>query len=198
MARADWIRMGYNRLPNILDRVRYASIRQLESKISEAGPPHMRPSPVHLSEAVRQRVGQGDIVVEAHLRRPSGGTYPEFYKPADFDVNNPVDAARRAEVIELYETFYESVDEDQGRTLERVVYNAAQAALRSGKWVTTLGSPDQPLDGLVLGGVPVEAPARPDHGRQRRNGDGGGQEWTRMDGAVESRGMGVDWQGTSP
>jgi len=159
VARADWIQVGYNRLPNILQRVRYASIRQLESKISEAGPPNMRPSPIHLSEALRARIRRGDVLIQPKPVHPGGLTFPDFYTPADFTTENPDDGARREGVIGLYGTFFGAVNEDHGQTLERTVYNAAREALAAHRWVKMIGSPERPPHvGLVLGGVMIEAP----------------------------------------
>ncbi len=157
MAHLDWVLMGFQRLPNILRVVRYASIRQLESKISEAGPPHMRPSPIHLREALNARVRRREIIIQPKPPNPVGLTLPDFYTLPDFSLDSSPDAARRAQVLALYETFFRAGNEDRGKTLERAVFRAAQEARAAGRWVMVIGSPDRPPEvGLVINGVAIE------------------------------------------
>ncbi len=156
MAHGDWVLIASRRLPNILRRVRYASIRQLESKICEAGPADMRPSPIHLREALEALTGNGHVVKD-NPPNPPGLNLPTFYAPSGFSVVNPADAARRTEVLDLYDVFLRAGQEDRGKTLEWAVYKAAQQAQVAGSLVTVIGSPDRPPDvGMVLNGVQIE------------------------------------------
>jgi hypothetical protein len=145
--------MALRRLPNAMRRVRYGSIRQYEMKICEAGPPHMRPNPIHLREAINAMEERGRIRSEPPPRI-RGVSLPTFYFPPDFDPARPADGARRAEVHALYETFLRAGQEDQGKTLERVVFDAVMTARRAGRYMAVIGSPDRPPgESVVFNGV---------------------------------------------
>jgi hypothetical protein len=154
----QWLAIAARRLQRNLDRLRYASIRQLEMKISEAGPPHQRPSPIHLREALEGLVWGGHVAEEPPPA-VAGLSLPTFYSPSDFSLDDPDDAARRALILALYQTFLETNREEQGKTLERATFTAALEARSSGQFVAVLGSPDRPPgQGLVLDGIAIGAP----------------------------------------
>ncbi len=46
MDEREWVELAKRRVLKVLARRRFASNRQLEKKISEAGPPAMRPEPI--------------------------------------------------------------------------------------------------------------------------------------------------------
>jgi hypothetical protein len=52
MDRQDWVAIAKRRVLKVLRRRRFASNRQLEKKISEAGPGDMRPEPMKVSTAI--------------------------------------------------------------------------------------------------------------------------------------------------
>ena len=63
MDKAQWKELAERRVRNILRQRRIASKRQLETKISEAGPPHMRANPHHVSEAIAQLYENGEVII---------------------------------------------------------------------------------------------------------------------------------------
>ncbi len=147
--------MALRRIPAALRRRRYCSQRQIESKVSEAGPPDMRPNPIHVSEALKELSGEGKVFFESH--GPADVNLPMFFTLPEFSLTNPADAARRDEVLRLYVTFLRAGIEDQGKTLERSVFTAALQARRQGQYTAVVGSPDRPPDqALVFNGVRLE------------------------------------------
>jgi len=155
LAQDDWVRVALHRIPRALRRGRYASMRQLEMKISEAGPGDQRANPIHLREALNALVENGDVRPD-HPPSPRGVTLPTFYMPRDFSGDRAEDVARRADVLALYGDFLRAARQDGGKTLERAVYKAALGARRAGHYLHVLGSPDRPPDaGVVLNDVPI-------------------------------------------
>ena len=59
-----WVALAKRRVLRILERRRFASIRQLEKKIAEAGPPAVRAEPVKISKAVTSLIAKGEIIAE--------------------------------------------------------------------------------------------------------------------------------------
>lgn len=92
--RGDWITLAQLRIPNIL-RVRVAAtIRQLEVKISESGPPNRRAQPHILDTAIQRMLEGGQVIamrperLEQDDRETLFYTLPEFYpEPATGRMN---------------------------------------------------------------------------------------------------------------
>ena len=53
---SEWVDLAKRRVLKVLRLRRFASNRQLEKKISEAGPGDMRPEPMKVSTAIKQLV----------------------------------------------------------------------------------------------------------------------------------------------
>jgi hypothetical protein len=98
MTEAEWIALARRRLQRTLQRRRFASIRQLEKKISEAGPPDMRPEPIKISRALVSLTQSGLISTE---RPPNLAV---FYKPNDF--GGVTDENRRSYILDLATKFH--------------------------------------------------------------------------------------------
>lgn len=147
MTPREWINLAKRRVQRILTRRRFASHRQLEKKISEAGPSHMRPEPLKISAALSELVADGAVQSEP---LPQLGT---FYKPSDF--GGPLDEARRLEIVDLYQRFRELTSNSQvcGKALERIVHQATFATDR----YTVLGTPDYPpAQGFAINGYVLD------------------------------------------
>lgn len=147
MDRQDWVEIAKRRVVNVLRRRRFASNRQLEKKISEAGPGDQRPEPMKVSTAISQLLGDGRLLPHPV---PQLAT---FYSPPDF--SGQADEARRDEIIRLATEFRGLTRNQQacGKALERVVYTATtQAAI-----YTVLGTPDHPpAEGFAINGYVLE------------------------------------------
>jgi hypothetical protein len=159
MDQAQWIQLARRRLLRVLARRRYASARQLEKKISEAGPPDIRPDPFKLYTALGQLQATGQIIPQP---APLPGL-PTFYSPRDF--GGPDDEARKDHILHLYRQFqaFNQNHELCGSALEAIVDSAAIQADR----YTVFGSAQQ---GQRINGVVIEREC--DHILSPRNFDG--------------------------
>lgn len=99
-ARDARIAIGKRRLKNILRDRLYANQRQLESKISEAGPDHQRVDPHLISVALKDLLAEGQISVQ---QGPQG---TKFFTLPTFDAAHPDDAARKILIDEVYSRFH--------------------------------------------------------------------------------------------
>jgi hypothetical protein len=93
-----WIQLAESRVRNILGVRRYASLRQLEKKISEQGPAHKRPQPTYVFTGLKNLQQRGIVQHEA-----VGHNLPTFFMLRDFGDDD--DLERRAYVLELYRKF---------------------------------------------------------------------------------------------
>lgn len=64
MIEREWIDLAKRRVLKVLRVRRFASNRQLEKKISEAGPANIRPEPMKVSTAIRKLVREGRVIAE--------------------------------------------------------------------------------------------------------------------------------------
>jgi len=78
MDERDWVAIAKRRVLKVLRARRFASNRQLEKKISEAGPGDMRPEPMKLSTAINELVADGSLVQHP---TPDLG---RFFTPSNF------------------------------------------------------------------------------------------------------------------
>ena len=147
MDQLEWVELAKRRVLKVLRLRRFASNRQLEKKISEAGPGDQRPEPMKVSTGIIQLVGEGRVVSHPV---PQLAT---FYSPSDF--GGQADEGRRDEIIRLATEFRALTRNREacGKALERVVYAATtQAGI-----YTVLGTPDHPpAEGFALNGYVLE------------------------------------------
>lgn len=139
MTLQDWVDIGKRRVVNILRSRLYATIRQLEVKISEAGPNNQRAEPVIVTDALRELQQEGAVSIEKVVGLPNF-----YYLNGHFDLSKPAHAARRQEVINLQRQ-YNSLSQKQaycGDALETVVWNAINGL----KSYMPLGSQGKPLE----------------------------------------------------
>src|SRR5208337_4364071 len=147
MDQRDWVQIAKRRVLSVLRRRRFASNRQLEKKISEAGPGDMRPEPMKVSTAITELVASGSLLQH---------TVPDlgrFYSPSNF--GGQADEDRRTDIIRLAQEFRALTRNPQacGKALEQVVYAAAtQCGL-----YTVLGTPEHPpAQGFAINGYTLE------------------------------------------
>lgn len=116
-ARDDRIAIGKRRIKYILKDRLYANQRQLESKISEAGPDHQRVDPHLLSVGIRDLVKTGEIIEQR------GPFNTKFFTLPSFDVSFPDDSNRKALIDGLYHRFHDVTKQRSlcGDALETVV-----------------------------------------------------------------------------
>jgi len=129
-----WRALARRRILSILRKRRVASLRQLESKISEAGPHDIRPEPHHVKPALDQLLTEGTVyrVDEVHVRT---NTPTPLYADPSFDPTLPSDFQRLASVKAAYETYLTHVLSPQGgRPLELVVQGSVEQAHDALHW----------------------------------------------------------------
>jgi hypothetical protein len=147
MDQRDWVEVAKRRVLKVLRLRRFASNRQLEKKISEAGPGDMRPEPMKVSTAINELVANGTLL---QYPVPNLG---KFYSLSNF--GGQADEDRRTDIIQLAQEFREltRVPQTCGKALERVVY---AAAIQCGLY-TVLGTPDHPpAQGFAINGYTLE------------------------------------------
>jgi len=147
MDERDWVELAKRRVLKVLRTRRFASNRQLEKKISEAGPGDMRPEPMKVSTAINELVAQGNLLP---YPTPALG---RFFSPSNF--GGAADESRRDEILRLTQEFHKLTRNPQacGKALERVVHTAAtQAGI-----YTVLGTPENPpAQGFAINGYVLE------------------------------------------
>lgn len=122
MRRVDLAR---RRLENILrDRI-LATEKQLESKISEAGPENQRCDPHVLSQALRELVKEQRI---SSLTGPRDSKF--FYLKSIYDPHNPKHNERKEYLFSLYNQYREAAQHQPhcGEILEQIIWNSVNAS----------------------------------------------------------------------
>jgi len=155
LTREEWKDLARRRIQRILGVRRVASKRQLEAKISEAGPGRMRANPHHVSAALDDLLGSGQVitagVVSANIGRSTA-----LYAPSNWDETSPVDGERIQRVRAAYQEFLTvTLREDDGKSLETVVQGAIEQSNQF-HWLTPAGRP--PSAGFEISGVPITGP----------------------------------------
>lgn len=133
-----WVDISKKRVHNILNKHRVCSRTQLETKISEAGPSHMRPEPIFITQALNELTFKSELfTIEDET-----GELPHFYVPPTFDSNDPRDKERLEKIKTLYKK-YKSIAGNLdycGSILEEVVYKSAMGCSN----FVILGAPGSP------------------------------------------------------
>jgi len=143
-----WALIARRRILNILRQRRIASSRQLEAKISEAGPGYMRANPHHIWNALTDLENENEIQQPVTLDR---GT--KLYTLPSWDpTSNAIDQQRLKRVIPAYEEYFKFQSEDAGNSLETVVQKAIEQSNQY-TWVNAPGK--APASGLTLSNVDV-------------------------------------------
>lgn len=124
----SWIALAQLRITRVLQRRVAATIRQLEVKICESGPPKKRPQP-HILDTAIERMVKGDQLIpmkpprlKADEQETTFLTLPPYY---------PEPATQRMRELLVYYRLYRTWAETQeycGDVLERVVENTFVAA----------------------------------------------------------------------
>ncbi len=135
VGRRAWAHLARKRIQSIL-RVRlYASIRQLESKISEAGPVNQRAQPLAISDALHQ-LDSEDLLWSQRISNTT------FYSLKSL-VSSPQFPKRRDYVLSLYQKYHALAHNPQlcGAALEDVL----ETSITASHLYTFLGSRLHPL-----------------------------------------------------
>ena len=149
-----WQQIAERRILNILRVHRLCSERQLESKISEAGPYNQRAQPHAIFRALKSlQTPYRNLVKPVPVPPQEQGRAPtKFYAPADFDLGRDTDRARYDFVSRYYHLYRQlsSVEKYCGSYLEFLVH---QALLRASPSVIVIGRPGENVPSTVVQGI---------------------------------------------
>src|SRR4030095_13478296 len=98
-----WRALAHRRILSILSKRRVASLRQLESKISEAGPHNIRPEPHHVKPALDQLLVEKLVFPVSQVS--IGQTPTQLYAHHSFDLTLPSDAERLRYIETSYKAY---------------------------------------------------------------------------------------------
>lgn len=145
----EWRLLAANRVLKILRTYRLCSLRQLESKVSEAGPADMRPEPLLISDALKSLESSHRIKV---IKIP--GIKVPFYGVPSFDMSNPHDEARYSFISTVYPKYREIAEKDEfcGTILETIMFQAALSARRQ----TVIGTPEKKAQNITINNISVK------------------------------------------
>ena len=99
----EYVDIARRRIVRVLGDRLYASKRQLESKINEAGPFSQRSQPIILSDAIQELLSEG--VIKYENRKVSKTTTKFFYLIDYFDPANEDHKKRKNYVLTLYREY---------------------------------------------------------------------------------------------
>jgi len=162
MDRSEWEEVAVRRVRRILSQRRVASRRQLEVKISEAGPMHLRANPHHVTSALNFLLASDEVVEVDTVSAPGGGRQPTIlFAPVDWNPSEPFDAERLRRVKTAYEEFLGvTQNEDNGESLQIIV----QKAIEETQLYHPLSPPGKaPPSGTVIAGQPITGSGVLDH-----------------------------------
>ena len=154
----QWIPLAENRIRKVLNKRRIASMRQLEVKISEAGPYHMRPNPHILTRTLHDMLPRGSVHDIGNLGITSAGS---FYTRTRWNPKTSrIDRERKERIKQAYIAFRDVQRADNGEALQTVIQKAIEASDQY-NWLNEPGRP--PPQETKLSGVPITGHGDLDH-----------------------------------
>lgn len=126
-----WVDISKKRIFNILKKYRVCTKRQLETKISEAGPVNIRPEPIFITQALGELSKKGAII-SIEDTTPHFYTFPSFYQ-------NKEDQKRYERLLGFHKHYAKLAQNPNncGKVLETVFYESAKEC----KYFSTIGDP---------------------------------------------------------
>ena len=148
----NWLELSRNRLRKVLKTNRVGNIRQLESKICEAGPPQMRPAPDILTKALNELTKSG--IIKSDKVPIGSGDENIFYFAEDFDFNLSSDKDRYSRIVKLYREFLKIVNHKKncGYVLETIM----QKAIKASKTYHFVGGPGRSTNNFSVNGTIIK------------------------------------------
>ncbi len=136
-SRDQWGKIASHRIISILRRHRLCNLRQLEAKISEAGPPGVRAQPLSIKDGLKYLLERGTVKI-ALARNSAPGITVDFYALEEFSESRYTDRGRRDFILEHWPLYRAAsgTTEFCGDVLETLVDKALSACpgmIRLGK-----------------------------------------------------------------
>jgi len=162
MNKEEWAEVAERRVLNILRQRKVASRRQLEAKISEAGPPIMRAQPHHIGNALNKLQKSEQVRIIDYVSAGGGRQSTPLFGLSTWNPNSQQDMDRLNRVKAAYQDFLTiSQNEDFGKSLEAIVQSAITLSGQY-SWFNDPGQP--PSAGTMISGIRLTAEGGPlDH-----------------------------------
>jgi len=164
VTKEEWTEVARRRILNILRQRRVAAKRQLETKISEAGPPIMRAQPHHITKALSQLEESGEVREIDSVSAGGDRQTTPLYALSTWTTNSQQDMDRLNRVKAAFQDFLAvSQNEDFGKSLEAIVQSAIELSGQYA-WFNEPGQP--PSAGTTISGTRLTGeggPPRPLH-----------------------------------
>lgn len=117
LGRLGWLQVARRRVVRVLQTRIAATIRQLEVKVSESGPPDRRPEPHHLSQALHDLQAGGQM----RVYRPQGDRSTDFFTLPEFYPDRTRERVQQLLLPYRLHRFLASYDDYCSIVLERIV-----------------------------------------------------------------------------
>jgi hypothetical protein len=123
--RDDWAKIASRRIVNVLRRHKLCNVRQLEAKISEAGPPAIRAQPLSIKDGLAYLLERGAIKI-ALPKAYAPGVSIDFYALQEFSQDRYTDKGRFDFILEYWPKYREACEANEycGDLFERLVDKA--------------------------------------------------------------------------
>lgn len=127
MDKAEWQSVAERRVTNILRQRGVASSRQLETKISEAGPPRLRANPHHITKALTRLQETGQIRKVDSVSAGGARQATPLYGLTSWNPDSPQGSERIRRIKTAYQQFLGvTQNEDHGESLQLIVQRAIE------------------------------------------------------------------------
>ena len=146
----NWLNIAKNRVKKVLKERRVCCIKQLEAKISEAGPNNLRAEPDFISKALKVLLKNKEIKLNYEEVEKNK---IKFYLPKDFDLNLEDDKKRYIFITSLYKKYRKIATNQEycGHVLEEIIQKAVQKTK-----YPFLGGPGMSTKGLLINGRKIK------------------------------------------
>jgi len=161
MLKSEWKEVAIRRVRKILQQRRIASKRQLESKISEAGPPRMRANPHHISDALSELQENGEVIIADSISIGTGQP-TQLFALSNWNPASQQDSERLQRIKSAHRDFLTvTLREDKGESLQTIVQGAIQNSEQF-NWLNN-DPGKSPPSGSTISGKPITGSGLLDH-----------------------------------
>jgi hypothetical protein len=134
----SWIKLGEKHIISILSKYGVCTTKQLEAKISEAGPNTQRVKPIHLTQALKNLIDMSNVIT-----LPGRSDVGKLYALSNFNVHIPAHKIRYEKVVRLNHEFINLTKSRElcGNVLEEIIHKA----ILESRTMLCPGSPKFPI-----------------------------------------------------
>lgn len=159
-SRDEWSKIASHRIISVLRRHRLCNVRQLEAKISEAGPPSVRAQPLSIKDGLAYLLQHGTVKV-ALQKDSAPGITVDFYALDEFSESRYTDQGRRDFILQYWPVYREGSGTTElcGDVLETLV----DKALTTCPSMIRLGEPGKDFNNYRIDGRRFDNSPPADH-----------------------------------